>query len=90
MKDWYMIFALLAVIATPMFPYLLKSKCPRCAKRKLEHLESIKMAGAKRSDLFTYYRCHACQGSFRQKRSGKLELCDSQEWESQREVTAIS
>lgn len=71
MKDWYMIFALLAVIATPMFPYLLKTKCPKCAKRKLEHLETVQNEGS--SEYFTYYKCHACDSDFVQKRSGKLE-----------------
>lgn len=73
MKDWYMIFALLAVIATPLFPILLKSKCPRCSKRKLEHLESVHVEGAKPSDFYTYYKCRSCETDFRQKRSGKLE-----------------
>ncbi len=72
MKDWYMIFALLAVILTPMFPYLLKSKCPRCSKRKLEHLETVQ--NEQSAEFFTFYRCHSCGGDFRQKRSGKLEL----------------
>lgn len=72
MKDWYMIFALLAVIATPMFPYLLKTKCPKCGKRKLEHLETVKNEDS--AEYYTFYRCHACLSDFRQKRSGKLEL----------------
>lgn len=82
-----MIFALLAVIATPMFPWLLKSKCPRCSKRKLEHLESVHVDGAKSSDFYTYYKCHSCQTSFRQKRSGKLETFELPAPEAERVLT---
>lgn len=87
MKDWYMIFALFAVLVSPLFPILLKSKCPRCTKRKLEHLESVHVDGAKPSEFYTYYKCHACETSFRQKRSGKLESFEPPAQEPERVLT---
>lgn len=85
MKDWYMIFALLAVIATPMFPFLLKTKCPRCSRRKLEHLETVQ--NKESAEYYTFYRCHSCSCTFKQKRSGKLEPCAAEEREAELQLS---
>lgn len=69
MKDGFMFLVLLAVIMTPMFPVLLKSKCPGCGKRKLENLETEKNG----KTFVTFYRCHNCQQHYQQEKSGPLK-----------------
>ncbi len=74
MKDNYMILVLLAIMLTPFFPILLKSKCPVCKKKKLEHLESVNTAAeGQRQNFITYYRCHNCENEFERVRSGPLK-----------------
>lgn len=74
MKDNYMILVLLAIMLTPFFPILLKSKCPVCKKKKLEHLESVNTATeGQKQNFITYYRCHNCNNEFERVRSGPLK-----------------
>lgn len=73
MKDSYMIIAILAVMLTPFFPVLLKSKCPNCKKRKLEHLETISGESTKGATYTTYYHCHNCDAQFQREKSGPLK-----------------
>lgn len=73
MKDNYMIFVLLAVMLTPFFPVLLKSKCPACKKRKLEHLDTVTKEIKNKSTFVTYYVCHHCKQQFMREKSGPLQ-----------------
>lgn len=73
MKDNYMIFVLLAVMLTPLFPVLLKSKCPSCKKRKLEHLETVTQEIKNKATFITYYVCHHCKQQFLRVKSGPLK-----------------
>ena len=83
MKDGFMILVILAVMLTPMFPILLKSKCPKCKKRKLEHLETIKNEESQKNSFITLYRCHSCETRFERHRSGPLkEVATPEEKES--------
>lgn len=72
MKDGFMILVLFLVMLSPFFPILLKSKCPLCRKRKLEHLDTEKTAGEKGNTFITFYHCHACDTDFQQEKSGPL------------------
>ncbi|MCW5821737.1 MAG: hypothetical protein KIT34_02980 [Cyanobacteria bacterium TGS_CYA1] len=74
MKDSYMIFVILAVLATPLLPLFLRSKCPSCGKRKLEKMgtETIESAELNKTYI-TKYRCHACLKHFEQEKSGQLK-----------------
>lgn len=74
MKDSYMIFVILAVLATPLLPLFLKSKCPSCGKRKLEKLGTQTVESANQTKTYvTNYRCHACLKHFQQEKSGQLK-----------------
>lgn len=72
-RDGFMILVLLAVMLTPFFPILLKSKCPLCRKRKLEHLDTEKSEGTRGNTFITFYRCHNCRTEFQQEKSGPLK-----------------
>lgn len=77
MKDGFMILVLFLVMLSPFFPLLLKTKCPLCRKRKLEHLDTEKAAGEKGSTFITFYHCHACASDFQQEKSGPLVKVDT-------------
>ncbi len=79
MKDNYMLFVLLAVMLTPFFPILLKSKCPKCNKRKLEHLETVNKEVKNSKTYITYYHCHNCDADFQRNKSGPLKQIDKRE-----------
>lgn len=85
MKDWYMVFVFLVIIATPFLPGLLKGRCPECKKKKLEMLETLCLEPEEPSEqpkpngYMTFYRCHACQGFFKRQRSGPLLVSSSAE-----------
>lgn len=72
MKDGFMILVLILVMITPMFPFLLKSKCPNCKKRKLEHLDTEQRGEGRKMTYITSYHCHACGEDFEQNKSGPL------------------
>ena len=72
MKDGFMVLVLILVMITPMFPFLLKSKCPTCKKRKLENLETVQEGQGKKATYITRYFCHACETQFEQNKSGPL------------------
>jgi len=67
-KDWYMIFVLLAILVTPFLPILLKGKCPQCGKRKLESLEKDD-----NSPFVSHHACGNCKTRFTRERSGPLQ-----------------
>lgn len=73
MKDGFMILVIIAVMLTPMFPILLKSKCPCCGKRKLEHLETSNEEVNGKKRYITFYRCHNCENKFERNKSGPLK-----------------
>lgn len=83
MKDSYMLLVLLIVMLSPMLPAMLKSKCPVCKKRKLEHLETVNSDASGKSTFITYYLCHNCKQKFEREKSGPLKqsagCCESQE-----------
>lgn len=79
MKDGFMILVLILVMITPMFPFLLKSKCPNCKKRKLEHLDTEQRGDGKKRTYITNYHCHACGEDFEQNKSGPLVPIKKQE-----------
>lgn len=79
MKDGFMILVLILVMITPMFPFLLKSKCPKCNKRKLEHLETEQRGNGKSMTYVTSYHCHACGADFERNKSGPLKPVQKQE-----------
>ena len=72
MKDGFMILVLILVMITPMFPFLLKSKCPKCNKRKLEHLDTEQRGDGRAKTFITNYHCHACGADFERNKSGPL------------------
>lgn len=72
MKDGFMVLVLILVMITPMFPFLLKSKCPKCSKRKLEHLETEQRGAGRAKTFITSYHCHACGADFERNKSGPL------------------
>lgn len=74
MKDGFMILVLLLVMITPMFPILLKGKCPKCNKRKLEKLETETHGEGRTKTYVTGYHCHACKTDFKQNKSGPLKV----------------
>jgi endogenous inhibitor of DNA gyrase (YacG/DUF329 family) len=72
MKDWYMVLVLAAVIVTPFLPLILKGKCPKCGKRKLEPLESAEAVGKSANPYIAYFSCSACQSHFMRDKSGPM------------------
>jgi len=74
--DSFMMLVVLAVILSPFLPIVLKSKCPVCNKRKLEHLETVNMQEADKKEFVTLYRCHNCKSDFERVRSGPLQLVE--------------
>ncbi|MBX9688166.1 MAG: hypothetical protein K2X27_15770 [Candidatus Obscuribacterales bacterium] len=72
-RDSSMMIVLLIVMASPFLPILLKSKCPGCRKRKLEHLETVSKESAKGNTFITYYHCHHCKANFEREKSGPLK-----------------
>jgi transposase-like protein len=74
MKDSHMLFVLLAILVTPFLPFILKGKCPSCAKRKLESLEQppAGFQSAEPNPFLSYYRCKNCRTQFVRERSGPL------------------
>lgn len=91
MKDNYMIFVLIAVMLTPFFPVLLKSKCPQCKKRKLEHLETVTKEIKDKATFITYYVCHHCQQQFMRVKSGPLKatVIPKEELSKQEELASV-
>ena len=71
MKDWYMIFVLLAILVTPFLPILLKGKCPKCGKRKLELLERDD-----NNSFVSHHACAECKTRFIKERSGPLQAVE--------------
>ena len=69
MADVCMILIVLAVLASPFLPLVLKSKCPVCSKRKLQHLETLNTETGGGRTFITYYRCHNCDSSFQREKS---------------------
>jgi len=70
---WFFIFA--AILITPFLPGLLRSKCPKCKKRKMQSLDTVKIRSEDSPSHFTYvtlYRCDACRGLFKRTKSGSL------------------
>ncbi|MBS1992849.1 MAG: hypothetical protein JSS86_20675 [Cyanobacteria bacterium SZAS LIN-2] len=67
LKDSYMIFVLLAILVTPFLPVLLKGKCPKCGKRKLETVEK-----ADAGPYISHHTCSACKTNFTREKSGPL------------------
>ncbi|MBY0356900.1 MAG: hypothetical protein K2W82_02780 [Candidatus Obscuribacterales bacterium] len=83
MKDWYMVFVLLVVVATPFLPLFLKSPCPACKKRKLETLETLSISSEETSprQYFSFHHCHACAKYFKREKSGPFTETDASEYE---------
>lgn len=83
MKDWYMVFVLLVVVATPFLPLFLKSPCPACKKRKLEALETLSICSEETSprQYLSFHRCHACSKYFKREKSGPYTEIDGSEYE---------
>lgn len=74
-KDSYMYIVILLVMLTPLFPVLLKSKCPACRKRKLEHLDTVNSKSALGAVTYiTHYVCHNCSTRFEREKSGPLKV----------------
>jgi len=71
MKDWHMLIVVLIVMLTPFLPFVLKGKCPRCGKRKLEGVEPA--AGASANPYIAYFNCAACQAQFVREKSGPMQ-----------------
>jgi hypothetical protein len=71
--DVFMLLVVIAVLGSPFLPILLKSKCPSCNKKKLEHLETVTpdLDGGKRT-FITLYLCHNCNKQFQRVKSGPL------------------
>ena len=71
--DVFMLLVVLAVLGSPFLPILLKSKCPSCQKKKLEHLETVtpEVEGGKKT-FITLYHCHSCNKQFQRVKSGPL------------------
>ena len=74
MIDFFMLLVLLALLASPFLPALLRGKCPVCLKRKLEQLETIRAEILKRQTFVTYYVCHNCNTRFQRDKSGPLQI----------------
>lgn len=75
MKDFHWFIILGAIMLTPFLPSLLRSKCPKCAKRKMQSLDTLKIHAEGEASKFTYvtlYRCDACKGLFKRIKSGAL------------------
>ena len=72
MKDSYMLFVLLAILVTPFLPILLKGKCPKCGKRKLESQEKDDLAGP----FISHHACSNCKTRFIKERSGPLQAVE--------------
>jgi len=68
-----MLLVVLAVLASPFLPIMLKSKCPACDKKKLEHLETVTPENESGKKTFiTLYHCHNCNKQFQRVKSGPL------------------
>jgi hypothetical protein len=78
MKDWYMVFVLIAVLVTPLLPQLLKKKCPKCTKRALSSLEANPDETAPSNPYLSFYACQACGSRFKQVKSEPLVLLDEE------------
>jgi hypothetical protein len=81
MKDWHMLIVVLIVMLTPFLPLILKGKCPKCGKRKLETSEEN--TNASPNPFIAYLSCTACNAKFLREKSGPLQpLPDDQPAES--------
>lgn len=90
MKDWHWFVVFAVILITPFLPSILKSKCPSCSKRKIEKLNTLRVR--QEGDAFTYltfYRCHACDGYFKQVRSGSLETSSGDEYKITQEASLV-
>ncbi len=78
---WFIVFAL--ILVTPFLPVLLKTKCPSCATKKLDPLETVKLPSVEESSGITFvttYQCKSCSKYFKQVKSGKLESSSEDEY----------
>ncbi len=90
MKDWHWFVVFAVILITPFLPSILKSKCPGCRKRKIEKLDTLRVRDE--GDGFTYltfYHCNACNGFFKQVRSGTLESSSAEEYKITQEAAVV-
>lgn len=88
MKDWHWFVVFAVILITPFLPSILKSKCPGCSKRKIEKLNTLRVM--QEGDTYTYltfYHCHACNGFFKQVRSGSFETSSGDEYKITQEAS---
>lgn len=79
-----MVFVLAAVVTTPLLPFLLKSRCSLCGKRKLEALETFSVQQERQPEYITFHRCNGCDKYFKRHKSGPLEESSFAEYEKLR------
>ena len=82
MKDLHWILVFASILITPFLPALLKARCPKCSKRKIQSLESLKVPAENETSGFTYvsfYQCENCGEFFKKVKAGKLELSNETE-----------
>src|SRR5262245_31265367 len=87
MKEWYWLVIMAALVAVAFAPTFLKSKCPRCGKKKLisvdlDQLVREKLESANGNRLFlTFFRCENCLARVFRERTGPFEDASAAEWE---------
>lgn len=87
MKDlhWFIVFGL--ILATPFLPSLLKAKCSKCGKRKVQSLETVRVKAEEEPSGFTFvalYQCDHCEGLFKKIKNGPFIESSEEEHESLR------
>lgn len=85
MKDlhWFIVFGLL--LATPFLPAILKAKCPKCGKRKVQSLDTLRVPAEDEASGITFvalYRCDSCRELFKKVKNGQMLESSQEEHES--------
>lgn len=85
MKDlhWFIVFGLL--LATPFLPSILKAKCPKCGKRKVQSLDTFKVPDDGEPSGYTFvalYRCDSCAELFKKIKEGQMLESSEEEHQS--------
>jgi hypothetical protein len=85
LKEWYWGVIYAALIAVAFAPTLLKAKCPKCRKRKLETVDidqrtREELQRREDAQFLTFYRCTACGARLMRQRTAPYQDASECRW----------